>query len=507
MKSIGAKLFLTFLGLTSVVLIITMGLAKWGFEYGFMDYRRSLEKGRLEYMSSHVEQHFESNGGRWTDLTSVFFDQLVRDSFPDRKKGAKRRNHPPNRGGEPREEDRHDVGRPIFKDSQRRRKIGKEQMKPFGRGNGVGTRLRPKSSPELRAKTGLFDLSGEKIAGDISHVESEGLSRHTLMLNGKKIGELRALVEQSVVSPEERAFRNQQAWASGIITVLALLMAGISSWFLAKTLLSPIYRLKAAIGSLAKGNFDGDFQMQRKDELGELMTDVSRLSTTLSHNRESRRRWLADISHELRTPVTIISGEVEAMIDGLRPLDQTGLESLSHEVDRLKHLVDDLYRLSLSDVGGLRYEFSDLDLTALLNGIIESFRARVGQRGLSINFQAHKTSLISGDPQRLEQLFTNLIRNSMAYTDAPGIIELGIQQVGDRVVLTVSDSSPGVAEGNLRKLFNPLYREEESRNRRSGGAGLGLTICRNIVEAHNGKIHAESSSLGGVSIVINLPIA
>ena len=166
------------------------------------------------------------------------------------------------------------------------------------------------------------------------------------------------------------------------------------------------------------------------------MTDINRLSTILSENRASRRRWLADISHELRTPVTILAGEVEAMKDGVRNLDLDGIDSFSHEIDRLKHLIDDLYQLSLSDVGGLRYEFEKVDLAESLHTTVQPFISRANAKGLKLGVNATGSHYVSGDNIRLEQLFRNVLNNSIYYTDSPGVIELDLYQENGKIIIT-----------------------------------------------------------------------
>lgn len=489
-----------------MVLIITIGLARWSFEYGFLDYRRSLEAGRLEFMSAQVVEHFARSGESWGDDTPLFFDQLVRDSFPDRrKKGGEfkrppppdssidRRRKPGNERFSSRDEENKDPRRP--KDDSRKRRHRK--------GNGTLSGGPPR--PKFGAKTALFDHLGNRIAGDVDYIETKDSVRHSLQNKGSKIGELRASILPNVSTPEEKEFERQQTWASVIIAISALLLAGVASWFLSRMLLVPIYRLKNGIEALAKGRFGFELDSNRGDELGELMTDVDRLSATLAENQRSRRRWLADISHELRTPVTILSGEVEAMIDGVRDIDTAGIESFGHEVDRLKHLVDDLYQLSLSDLGGLRYEFGELEIVETLQLILEPFISRAKAKGLTLDIDVAGAYTVIGDRQRLEQLFTNVINNSIAYTDSPGIIRLSFRQEPGFLTVSLDDSAPTVATHDFEVLFEPLYREEDSRNRRSGGAGLGLTICKNIVEAHQGRISAEQSLLGGVCMKIELP--
>lgn len=495
MNSISTKLFLTLLGLTAVTLITTISLARWGFEYGFLDYRRSLEVERLQNMEMSLLAHYESNGGQWNVSTSAEFDSILRRSLPSqqRRQGEPSRRPPPPKHSF---EDRRNGG--FDKESRNR---------PPPRGpDGFDRALRNGPLPRGPVhKTALYDLRGNHIAGDILLESNANFISVPIIYNDSQIGELRALVVAQAITPEEKAFARQQTLASIIIAVLALLLASVASWFLSRTLLTPIFTLKKGIGSLAKGDFAVELPNDRQDELGELMADINRLSSVLDQNRASRRRWLADVSHELRTPVTILAGEIEAMKDGVRSLDLNGIDSLAHETDRLKHLIDDLYQLSLSEVGGLRYEFKNIDLAESLHTIVKPFISRAKTQGLSLGVNANGPHYVSGDSIRLEQLFINLLNNSIYYTDSPGVIELRMYQDDANIIITIDDSAPGAAEGDFDSLFKPLFRIEESRNRSLGGAGLGLTICKNIVEAHQGQIIAGQSPFGGIRIQITLP--
>jgi len=214
---------------------------------------------------------------------------------------------------------------------------------------------------------------------------------------------------------------------------------------------------------------------------------------------------LAAISHELRTPLTVLTGEIEALQDGVRKFDAAQLESLDQEVKRLRRLVDDLYELSLSELGGLRYQFSTVNVTGTLQEAARSVRSRAAQRGIELVLPEADAITTRGDPARLPQLFRHLLENSLAYTDSPGTIKLTLLPSDRNIVITFEDSPPGVVQADCEKLFEPLYRQDLSRSRRSGGAGLGLAICRNIVMAHNGSISASPSQLGGLCVSVTLP--
>ena len=216
---------------------------------------------------------------------------------------------------------------------------------------------------------------------------------------------------------------------------------------------------------------------------------------------------MADISHELRTPLAVLRGEIEALQDRVRTFTPEAARSLHSEVMRLNRLVDDLFQLSMSDIGALTYRKENVDVLAILNREAELFRSEFTEKNISLKLDISTKDeiYIFGDPERMQQLFDNLFSNSLKYTDPGGTLSITCQSAAGGTEILFQDSSPSVPAADIDKLFERLYRVESSRNRASGGAGLGLAICRNIVEAHGGSIAAESSPLGGVLVRITLP--
>jgi two-component system sensor histidine kinase BaeS len=232
------------------------------------------------------------------------------------------------------------------------------------------------------------------------------------------------------------------------------------------------------------------------------------LAQTLAANEKSRALWIADISHEMRTPVAVIKAQIEAMQDGIRPLSQENLQVLHNKSEGLKVLIDDLFELSLSDIGALTYNKQSIDIAALLKASIQTFHVKAQDAGLTVDDLVQAVPVVvSGDPARLEQLFSNLLENAIRYTDSGGRIEVSLTQQNHKVFIRIQDTAPGVPEDQQDRIFERLFRLESSRNRSTGGAGLGLSICKNIVTAHQGTIVAYTSPLGGLGIQITLAVA
>jgi two-component system sensor histidine kinase BaeS len=219
---------------------------------------------------------------------------------------------------------------------------------------------------------------------------------------------------------------------------------------------------------------------------------------------------LSDISHELRTPLTVIRGEIEALQDGIRQAGPEALQSLHAEVLRLNQLVDDLHQLMLADAGELPCHMTRVHLGAAIRPVLERYRSRAQAAGLALEWQLPSPDLeVRADPGRIAQVLVNLLENSVRYTDRGGAIRVTLAGSGAAALLTVDDSAPGVAQGTYRQLFERLYREDSSRQRKDGaasGSGLGLAICKALVAAHGGTIEACPSPLGGLQVRLALPL-
>lgn len=311
----------------------------------------------------------------------------------------------------------------------------------------------------------------------------------------------------TVINDEiDREFQSRQLRATWIIVGLSVLLAALVGLWLARALLGPVKRIAEATHRLASGDYATRVQIGSRDELGRLALDFNRLAHSLGRNERLRREWMADVSHELRTPLAVLRGEIEALQDGLRPLDAAALASLAHEVRQLSDLIDDLYELSLADAGALNYHMQPLDLSRVVSQAVDAVRERFVRQGLTITTELEDGLVIQGDERRLSQLLSNVLENSLRYTDAPGQVRIRACRAGAGLMLEIADSAPGVGPDQLPRLFDRLYRAEPSRSRAHGGAGLGLSICRHIAQAHGAHIQALASDLGGVAIRLEWPV-
>ncbi len=331
-------------------------------------------------------------------------------------------------------------------------------------------------------------------------------------VRGERVGALGLPANLRLTEEFDQVFAQEQRRHFLWIAAIALILSGVIAIPFAHALVKPIARLRNATRELADGHYDLRLARRGSDELSDLAHDFNRLGQRLKANLNARQRWIADISHELRTPVAVLQAELEALQDGITKPTPATLSSLHQEVRRLGDLIDDLHELSLSDAGALSYQMAPVNLSELIDTVCQQSRSSLRQAHLTLDWERPSEPLwVEGDAKRLTQLLTNLMQNSLHYTvgtdTEPGLVRVELSQEPQGVRLRWSDSAPGVPEEDLPRLFERLYRGEHSRSRATGGSGLGLAIARNVVEAHGGTIEASASALGGLTMTVTLASA
>ncbi len=351
----------------------------------------------------------------------------------------------------------------------------------------------------------LLDAERRRIAGFAS--PAENAFERAIVVNGLTVGWLVMTPFESVSFGAEKRFADAQARTGWVVGGGAVLLAAAVALWASRRLLRPVQQVAEATHSLAAGDYSTRVpERLADDEIGRLARDFNQLALTLQRNEAMRREFMADVSHELRTPLGVLHGELEALEDGVRQLDAAALRSLKAEVATLHKLVDDLYELSLADVGALSYRKAELDLREIIDDAAGSFGERLRSSGLALQLELPPGPLPAfGDARRLRQLFANLLENSCRYTDAGGALRLQARRDGRQMLIDLHDSAPGVRSDQLPRLFERFFRAEASRSRSSGGAGLGLSICERIVQAHEGRIEARPSPMGGLWLRVELP--
>jgi two-component system sensor histidine kinase BaeS len=293
------------------------------------------------------------------------------------------------------------------------------------------------------------------------------------------------------------------------IGVVIFLVSTVVVFFFSRHLLVPIRQLSTAMKALTDRHFGTRIPVTRKDELGVLAVRFNTMAQQLQEYDRNQQQWLSDISHELRTPLAVLTGEIDALQDGILKLDKTSLASLGDEAKYLQRIVEDLHFISLAESGVMSMENKRFKPLPVLTQVICLFenRFKKGDMGIDVKLEPSDADIeIMGDQFRLKQVFSNLMENALRYTDKPGQLKIRQKKTGDRLIVSFEDSGPGVPEQAIPKLFERLYRAELSRNRKMGGSGIGLAICKTIIEGHQGEIEAANSEKAGLRIVISLPL-
>ncbi len=350
----------------------------------------------------------------------------------------------------------------------------------------------------------LLDENRQLIAGKTQRLDEAFLI--PLLDENETIGYLGIPFNPAIRDLQDADFAQVQEHKLSLVIIISLIIASLASFPLAHLLTKRISYLVRQVNLFSQGTYSEKVSLKGRDELSELAKHLNNLGETLEQSEKTRRQWVADISHELRTPIAVLQAELEAVEDGVRPLDGETLARLIKHSQRLKHLVNDLYELSLTDLGGMTYRKNTMDLAVLLQESVTSMRPQFSMQQIDLQlFTQHSPVIIFGDHNRLQQLFVNLLKNSLQYTNAPGQTRVSLKIENQHALIIIEDTAPGVAEEHHDKLFERLYRADSSRHRATGGAGLGLSICKNIVIGHDGKITTSNSELGGLKITISIP--
>lgn len=291
--------------------------------------------------------------------------------------------------------------------------------------------------------------------------------------------------------------------ASLVATLLGVLVALV----FARRIAQPIEAISKAAGRLAQGDLSARAPVPKgEDEVARLARSFNHMASSLERLEAERKAMIADIAHELRTPLTVMQGRLEAIQDGVMPLEMAEVDRLHHQTQLLSRLVEDLRTLSLADAGRLNLMLRELDLTEHLRRMAHTFQAALSakQIGLELHLPSQPL-LVRADPDRLAQVVTNLMTNALAHTPAGGRIVLEVMAEPTHAVLRIRDSGPGIPEEALGRVFDRFYRAEVSRSRSTGGSGLGLAIVKTLVELHGGWVRAHNHPEGGALFELSLP--
>lgn len=326
-------------------------------------------------------------------------------------------------------------------------------------------------------------------------------------INGQVVGTVLTTGEPPPLAPREEQYL---ARTNRALTYSALGAAGIAllvGIFLARQLTRPLRELTAAARALGEGKFDQQVEAHSKDEIGDLARSFNQMSTDLAQAVATRRQMTADIAHDLRTPLTVLSGYLEAMRDRVLEATPGRLEIMSQELAGLIRLVDDLRTLSLADAGELALNLQSADPCQILSRAADTFVHQADLQDITLTVRCSgELPAVAADPERIHQLLSNLLSNALRHTPEGGEVILTAALKEHHLVITVRDTGEGMDPEVLSRIFDRLYRADASRQESHGESGLGLAIARSIAEAHDGTLTASSAGPGqGSTFQLALP--
>ncbi len=364
--------------------------------------------------------------------------------------------------------------------------------------------------PTLAHLAALDDLrAGVRVGGEVVRLNgrvSGPRATAPVISSGRQVGSVTiSPASGALYTPEEEQLRRSldrlHLIAGGVAIAAALLVA----FLLAATLTGPLRRLRQTAERMEQGQIDARVDARGAPELASVGRALNRLSESLEHEEEIRKQTVADLGHELRTPVNGLLTRIEAAQDGV--LEARGnLEGMHQEAIRLTQLLDDLACLADAEQPGLLLEKSALDLAQVARAAAESFAPRFAEAGIDFDIAA-ASAWVDGNAGRLDQIVSNLLSNALRYTEPGGTVALRVERAGADVVLEVADTGAGIAPDDLRHIFTRFWRGDRSRSRATGGTGIGLAIVRELVRAHEGRVDVDSVLGHGSRFRVVLPAA
>lgn len=348
-------------------------------------------------------------------------------------------------------------------------------------------------------------LSGRLVPGKVRGYRWVHLKKHGEDLGWAQVSKN----EPPVIAPEPgssvlvAAFNQSLLWSGAVAAAVGVVLV----WLLSRRILSPVRTLSVAAGRIGQGDLSQRVQAGGRDEIGELGRTFNSMAGRLEQVERQRRNMMSDVAHELRTPLSNIQGYVEAIRDGLvEPTSET-LESMHRQVLHLADLVEDLRVLALAEAGDLRLRIEAHAIGDVLREAVEPFRPRARAQEVELSLSvAPELPHVSMDPTRISQVVANLLENAIRHTPEGGAVALTAGPGSPGMVrVTVSDTGEGIPPDDLPSVFDRFYRADPSRARATGGVGLGLTIAKQLVEAHGGTMSAQSGPEGGAVFVFELP--
>ncbi len=385
----------------------------------------------------------------------------------------------------------------VFRPDRKKEEIEQESKQNTGKKQFISTPDRL----GLSSRLSLYDANRQFVVGEPSDIP---VSYRPIMVNNKVVGYLglKPVLDQDDAL-SINFFSNQKRYLL-LVYGLTFLTSLIAALLLATYFKKPIQRLLNATRELTKGHYQHQVKINRNDELGDLSTEINQLAVILDQHERSRRQWVADTSHELKTPLAVLQAQIEAMQDGIRKPTPEHFEAMLRQVTSLKKLTQDLADLAQAEAQQLTCYLAEVNPWNVLLQEVENFKPKLVQANLSISVQGEGANL-QLDIDRFKQIMVNLLGNSIRYTEAGGEVRVHTEQSATHWSVIVDDSPFGLTDEQLARLGERFYRVDDSRTRSTGGTGLGLALSGKIAQALGGKLSFEHSPLGGLRCKLTFP--
>ncbi len=334
------------------------------------------------------------------------------------------------------------------------------------------------------------------------------LTARPIYVSGAKVGTayFGRTIFENLLTVQDRMFRTTINRSILVSLLLTGILSFIVAFFLARRFSTPITEMNQIARAMTAGQLDSRIGNLPHDELGELGASLNRLAERLKQTDELRKKMTADVAHDLRTPLATVRSHLEGMIDEVIPASPENLESLLDEVKRLTTLVADLQEIAQADVARRRFQLEPLELNKFLAGLVQQMRPLFQAKKLRLEFRSSQPATIRSDRDALAKVMENLLSNAHKYTPSGRTVTVLLEQEDDQAVIQVQDEGIGIAAADLPYIFERFYRTDQSRNRESGGFGLGLTIVKELVEGLAGTITVQSTPGEGSCFTIKLPL-
>jgi len=286
-----------------------------------------------------------------------------------------------------------------------------------------------------------------------------------------------------------------------LIPVMLVVLGAARAFWAMRRVASPLGAVMDAAENVAEGDYATRVAEHGPPPIRALARSFNTMTERLQHADRQRRELMADLAHELRTPLSVLQGRIEGLLDGVYPLEAGQLEQLLDQTKILSRLIEDLRTLALSDAGALTLQREPMDVTDLLSDVVESFETEATSRSISLQLEVPPAPVtMNVDAVRIKEVLANLLSNALSHTPAGGSVRLALSGAADSVSISVADTGSGMSADDVARMFERFYKGRDSR-----GAGLGLAIARNLVRAHGGDIMATSVLGQGTTVKFTLP--